>query len=68
MKVVIEHNSTTFELGSHQGMSDPIWKTVGFQQRKKQSSEDLNNDTSGRLSVDSAQCIVETEKNPGSGI
>ena len=68
MKDVIEQTSSTFELRPHQRMSDPSWKTIEFQQREKQSSEDLNNNISDRLSVESSQCIVGTEKNPASGI
>ena len=53
---------------SHQGMKFPITIIVGFQEKDKQNSQNLNNETICRLSVTNAQCIIETEKYPDAGI
>ena len=45
-------------------MNVPIWKIVGFQQRDRQDSQNLNNDTFYRPPVTNAQCIFATEKCP----
>ena len=39
----------------------PIWIIIGFQQRQRQNSQNLNNDTFYRPAVKSAQCIIGTE-------
>ena len=57
-----------FELGSKENMNVPIWKSVGFQKRYRQDSQNLNNESFCRLSVTSAQCIAGTEKDPDAGI
>ena len=49
-------------------MNVPIWIIIGFQQRDRQDSQNLNNDTFCRLPVVSAQCIIGTEKYPDAGI
>ena len=41
---------------------------IEFQQRDRQDSQTLNNDTFCRLTVTSCQCIIGTEKYPDSGI
>ena len=51
-----------FELETQEGVNIPIWIVIGFQQRERQDSQNLNNDTFHRLSVTSAQCITSTEK------
>ena len=68
MKEVNNQNVWTFELGSHENMNVPIWIVIGFQQRDRQDSQSLNNDTFCRLPVVSAQCIIGTEKYPDAGI
>ena len=68
MKEVNNQNLWNFELGSHENMNVPIWIIVGFQQRDRQDSQNLNNDTFCRLPVVSAQCIIGTEKYPDAGI
>ena len=68
MKEVNNQNLWNFELGSHENMNVPIWIIIGFQQRDKQDSQNLNNDTFCRLPVVSAQCIIGTEKYPDAGI
>ena len=68
MKEVNNQNLWNFELGSHENMNVPIWIIIGFQQRDRQDSQNLNNDTFCRLPVVSAQCIIGTEKNPDAGI
>ena len=49
-------------MGSQECMNVPIWIIIRFQQRDRQDSQNLNNDTSCRLHVVSAQCSLETEK------
>ena len=68
MKEVNNQNLWKFELGSHENMNVPIWIIIGFQQRDRQDSQNLNNDTFCRLPVVSAQCIIGTEKYPDAGI
>ena len=62
MKEVNNQNLWDFELGSQENMNVLIWIIVGFQQRSRQDSQNLNNDTFCRLPVTSAQCIIGTEK------
>ena len=68
IKEVNNQNLWNFELGSHENMNVPIWIIIGFQQRDRQNSQNLNNDTFCRLPVVSAQCIIGTEKYPDAGI
>ena len=68
MKELFDQNLWNFELGSQKSMNVPIWINVGFQQRWKQDSQNVSNDTFCRLSVTSAQCIIGTEKNLDGGI
>ena len=68
MKEVNNQNLWNFELGSHENMNVPIWIIIGFQQRDRQDSQNLNNDNFCRLSVISAQCLIGTEKYPDAGI
>ena len=35
----------TFELGSQEGINVPLWIIVGFQQKDRHESRNLNNDT-----------------------
>ena len=68
MNEVNNQNVWNFELGSHENMNVPIWIIIGFQQRDRQDSQNLNKDTFCRLPVVSAQCIIGTEKYPDVGI
>ena len=68
MKEVNTKNLWSFELGTHENMNVPIWIIVGFQQRDRQDSQNLANDTFYRLPITSAQCIFSTEKYPDSAI
>ena len=68
MKEVNNQNVWIFELGSHEIMNVPIWIIIGFQQRDRQDSQNLNNDTFCRLPVVSAECIIGTENYPDAGI
>ena len=68
MKEVNNQNVWNFEMGSHENMNAPIWIVIGFQQRDRQDSQNLNNDTFCKLPVVSAQCIIGTEKYPDAGI
>ena len=60
--------SRTFELGAQEGLNVRIWIIVGFQQKDRQDSQNLNNDTFQRPPVTSAQCNIGTEKYPDSAI
>ena len=70
MKEVNTENLGSFELGTQEGVNVPIWIIVGvgFQQRERQDSQNLANDTFYRPLVTSAQCIIGTEKYPDSAI
>ena len=68
MKEVSTQNLWSFELGTHENMNVPIWVFVGFQQRDRQDSQNLANDTFCRLPITSAQCIFSTDKYPDSAI
>ena len=68
MEEVNDRNLWKFELGSQENMNVPIWINIGFQQRDRQVSQNLNNDTFCRVPVVSAQCIIGTEKHPDAGI
>ena len=45
-----------------------LWIIIGFHQKDRQDSQNLNNHTFCRLPVVSAQCIIGTEKYPDAGI
>ena len=61
MKEVNTQYLWTSELGTKGGKMVPIWVIVGFQQRNKHDSQNLNNDTFYRPLVTSAQCIFGTK-------
>ena len=67
-KEVNNQNLWNFELGSQKSMNVPIRIVTGFQQRDRQDSQSLNNDTFCRLPVISAQCFIGTENYPDAGI
>ena len=66
MKEVNTQNFWTFKLGT-QGINIPIWVIVGFQQRDRQDSQNLNKNSFYRPPVTNGQCIIGTEKFPDSG-
>ena len=68
MNEVNNQNLRIFELGSHENMNVPIWIIIGFQQRDRQTYQNLKNDTFCRLPVVTAQSIIGTEKYPDAGI
>ena len=68
MKEVNNQKLWNFELGSQESTNVPIWIIVGFQQRSRQDSQNLNNDTFFRLPVNSVQCIIGTEKHADAGV
>ena len=61
MKDVITQNLWNFELDTQEGVIVSVWIIVGFQQRVRQNSQNLNNDTFCRPPVTSVQCIIGTE-------
>ena len=58
MEEVNTQNVWTFGLSTQDGIKIPIWIKVSFQQRDRQDSQNLNNDTFWRPPVTSAQCII----------
>ena len=68
MKELKNHNLWSFELSSQESWKVPIWIMVGFQQKDRPNSQNLNNCTFCRLPVVSAQCNIGTEKYPDAGI
>ena len=68
MKEVNTQNFWTFELGTREGINNPTWIFVAFQQNDRQHDQNLNNDTFVRLPVTSAQVAIGTERYPDSGI
>ena len=68
MKDVKNQNPWNFELGSQESINVPMWIILGFQQRDRQDSQNLNNDFLCRLPVVSAQSIICIEKIPEAGI
>ena len=50
-----------FESGTQGRINVPIWIVVGFQQKDRQDSQNINNDTFYRPPVTSGQCITGTE-------
>ena len=68
MKQVNTQNLWTFELGAREGIKCLVWIYVIFQRSDRQHYQNLINDTSYRMPVTSAQCIIGTEKYADSGI
>ena len=62
MKELNTQSSWTFELGTHEWINVPILIIMGFQQRDRQDSQNLNIDTFCRQPVTSTQTIIGTEK------
>ena len=62
MKEINTQNLWSFELGTHEEINIPIWIFIGLQQRERQGSLNMNNDTFCRPPVTSAQCVIGTEK------
>ena len=62
MKEIDTQNLWSFELGTREGINIPIWTIIGFQQRERQDTQTMNNDTFYRPSVSIAQCIIGTGK------
>ena len=68
IKELNNQNLSNFESGSQESKNVPIWINEGFQQRDRQDSQDLSNDSCCRLLVTNAQCIIGREKHPDAGI
>ena len=68
MKEVINQSLWNFESGPQESMNVPICIIIGFQQRDRQDSQNLNEDTFCRLIFVSDQCIIGTEKHADAGI
>ena len=68
MKEVSTQNFCSFELRTQEIVNIPIWIIVGFQQRDRQDSQNLNTGDSYRPPITSAQSVVSAEKYLDSGI
>ena len=68
MKQVSTQNFGTFELGTQEQINVPKWIILGFQQKERQDSQKLINDTFFRNPVSSCQVNIETAKFPDSAI
>ena len=68
MKEVNIQNIWTFELGTQEELNVLIWTIIGFQQRERQASQNLNNDNFCRPPGTNAQCPMGTEKHTDSAI
>ena len=68
MKEVNTQKFWSFELETQEGFNNTIWIIVGFQQRDRQGSQNLNNDTFYRLPVSICQSITGTERYPDNSI
>ena len=68
MKEVNTQNFWTFELGTQEGISIPVWIFIVFRQYDREHDQNINNDTFCGLPVTSAQCIIGTQKYPNSAI
>ena len=68
VKEVNTRSLWNFELGIQEGRNILFWMIVGFQQRDREDSQNLKNDTFDRNPLTSTQCIVVTEKYPNSAI
>ena len=55
-------NTQNFELGPQEGINIPKWIIVAFQQRDRQNSQKLNNDTCYRPPVTSTQFNIGKEE------
>ena len=64
MREVNNQNLWNFELGTQESMKVLVWITIRFQQRDRQDSQNLNNDTFCGLPVVSAQYVIRTDRNP----
>ena len=62
MEEVNNRNLWNFEIGGQESMNVPVWIFIGFQQRNRQDSQNLSNDTFCRIPVVSAQCVIGTDK------
>ena len=68
MKEVNNQKLWNFKLGSQESVNVPILVSIGFQQRDRQDSQNLNIDNFCRLPVVSAQAVIGTENYPNTGI
>ena len=63
MKKVITQSLWTFELGTQKRINVPIWIFVGFQERDRQDSQNMDNDTFYRLAVQQVPNVLFQRKN-----
>ena len=61
MKEVNTQTLVTFEFGTQGGKNVPVGIIVAFQQRGRQDSQNLANDTFNRTPVASCQCFIGTK-------
>ena len=68
MKEVKNQKLSNIELVSQESRNFSIWFIIGFQQRDRQDSQNLNNDTFFKLPVTTAHCNNGTENYSDAGI
>ena len=68
IKEVINQNHWNFELKSQENMNFPTWIIIGFLQRDRQDTQNLNNGSFSVLPVVRCQSILVTEKYPDAGV
>ena len=68
LKEVNNRNLWNFELSSRESMKIAIWIDIGFQQRNRQISQNLNTCNFCSLPVLKAQCNFRAEKYTDAGI
>ena len=61
MKEVNTQKLWTFKLGTQEGINVLICIIVGFQQKERKDSQNLNNDTFYTHPVTNAQCVIGTK-------
>ena len=65
---VYTQNLWTLKIGTQEGINFPMFIVIGFQQRDRQDSQNLNIDIFYRPLVTSAQCLISNEKYPDSAV
>ena len=68
MKAVNPQSLRIFELGTQKSINVPICNFAGFQQKDRQDSQNLNNDTFYRPAVTNSHVVISTNRYPDNSI
>ena len=68
MKEKNNQNLWKFELGSQESTNVPLWNIIQLQQRDRQDSQKIHNDTFCKLPITSCQCIISVVRYRGASI